>query len=234
MDIYTANAVLWRKIKWAYLSLLILVIWFSLVLQFSISIAAYREAGRSIAGSLLILFSFFTILTNILAVKSATIILIAPNSYWGRFFSKSQVQCAITVYIVIVGLVYNLVLRQQWSPKGWFKLADELLHLVNPVLFVVYWLVFALKSDLKYKYLPAWLLYPVIYFIYILIRGAVKGDYPYPFMNVTLHGYITVTLNCIIVLLAFAGIGALFIWIGRLIYSRQKLSTDKQLHEMKL
>ena len=34
-----------------------------------------------------------------------------------------------------------------------------------------------------------WLAYPGVYLVYVLARGAVSGEYPYPFMDVKVLGY---------------------------------------------
>jgi hypothetical protein len=168
-----------NKINLIYALIVVLIAWFALVVQFIISIQANEAKGQSLAFTLIQLISFFTILTNILAAKSLTIQLIATGSYWGRFFSKPSVQTAITVYMAIVGLVYWAVLRNTWKPQGWFKVADELLHTIDPLLFIIYWLIFVPKNSLVYKHVLNWLWYPLIYLVYILIRGAIYHRYPY-------------------------------------------------------
>lgn len=204
------------KIKSIYTLMVVLIAWFALVVQFTISIQAIEAKGDSLAFALVQLISFFTILTNILAAKSLTIQLIAPGSYWGRFFSKPSIQTAITVYMAIVGLVYWAVLRSTWKPQGWFKVADELLHTIDPLLFIIYWLVFVPKNSLVYKHVLNWLWYPLIYLIYILIRGAIYHRYPYYFVDVDIMGYGRALIHSFALMLLFIGVGALFIWIGRL------------------
>src|ERR1700749_3794945 len=116
----TVNIQLSNKIKWAYSGLVVLIIWFSVVLQFSISMALYFKQGRTAAGGLVELFSYFTILTNLLAVICLTILLIAPKSTAGRFFARPGVLTATAAYIAIVFLIYNIILRSIWHPEGLF------------------------------------------------------------------------------------------------------------------
>jgi hypothetical protein len=203
------------KIKWAYSALVVIITWFALVLQFSISIPAYLAKGCSLRSALIQLFSFYTILSNLLMVIGLTTILIAAKSAWGRFFSRNTVLTSIVLYMTIVGLTYNILLRNVWNPVGLFKLADELLHVVNPLLFIIYWLAFAPKSGLKYGNVWPWLWFPFLYFIYVLIRGAISGNYPYPFLNVAELGYPQVLLTAVILLPIFWGLGALFVFIAR-------------------
>ena len=196
-----------NKIKWAYMALAVIITWFALVLQFSISIPAYLNKGCSLTSTLIQLFSFYTILSNLLMVIGLTTILIAAKSAWGRFFLRNTVLTSVVLYMTTVGLIYNVMLRNVWHPEGLFKLADELLHVVCPLLFIIYWLAFVPKDGLKYRNVWPWLWFPFLYFIYVLIRGAISGNYPYPFLDVAKSGYPQVLLTPVILLPIFLGTG---------------------------
>ncbi|WPV02813.1 Pr6Pr family membrane protein [Mucilaginibacter sp. cycad4] len=204
--------------KWLYI--FTIIIWFSLVLQITISIPAYLKAGRSLAGTLVQLFSYFTILTNLLAAICLAAVLFKINIRLGKYFSQSHVFSAIALYITIVGMVYNLVLRSLWHPEGLFKLADELLHSVNPFLFVVYWLIYMPKANLKWAQALIWLWFPFIYSVYIFIRGSISHLYPYPFLDLDKLGLPRVAINSLLMLIAFLFIGFLFVWINRVMVKR--------------
>lgn len=159
-------------------------------------------------------FSYFTILTNSLAAIYFTVVLFskAKNSW----LLLPTTATAIAVYITLVGLVYNVVLRFTWNPQGFQKLVDELLHTFNPLFFILFWWLFVSKENLKWKNAFLWLLYPLFYFVYILLRGALTDAYPYPFIDVNAHGYAKVFFNSLVILLVFLFFSFLFIGIGRL------------------
>ena len=98
-------------------------------------------------------------------------------------FSRPTVHSAVALYIFIVGLVYNLVLRNLWAPTGSQLLADNLLHVVVPVLFILYWFIFIPKAVLQWKDGIPWLLFPLVYLVNSMLRGAFTNWYPYPFLN---------------------------------------------------
>ena len=52
-----------------------------------------------------------------------------------------------------------------------------------------------------------WLAYPLGWFAYTLVRGRATHWYPYPFVDVTQHGYGGVLVRGLVFMLAFA-IGA--------------------------
>ena len=62
-------------------------------------------------GSLINFLSYFTITTNLLIAFSLTVSVFFYKTKAGLFFSKITVETGITLYILIVGLVYNVVLR---------------------------------------------------------------------------------------------------------------------------
>jgi hypothetical protein len=166
-------------------------------------------------------FGYFTILTNLLVAFCYSTRLVKPRSRVGRFFSKPSTLTAITVYITVVGLIYNLVLRRLWSPKGLQFIVDELLHSIIPLLAVLYWFVAVPKSRVKWKDIPWWMIYPAVYCIHTLIRGERKGYYPYPFIDVGALGYNRVLLNIAGIVLVFLAVSVLFVGIAKLI-SRRK------------
>ena len=85
------------------------------------------------------LFSYFTILTNLLIAISITAILFLPKRSIGLFCKKPSVQTAIALYIFIVALVYNTGLRSILTLHGWNLFTDTLLHVIVTLLYIVYW-----------------------------------------------------------------------------------------------
>ena len=60
-----------------------------------------------------------------------------------------------------------------------------------------------------------WLVYPGVYLVYILTRGAVTGLYPYPFVDVNVLGYAGVLAHAAVFLLVFLAMGLLVVAVGR-------------------
>ncbi len=181
--------------------------WYALGLQFYITVKD--------AATLVFYLTFFTILTNLLVAVGLTARLLMPPSKAGIFFSKQPVAAATALYIVVVGLVYNAILRWLWKPEGLQLIADTLLHVAVPVMFLLYWLLFVPKGNLKYGNVFTWLWYPLSYLVYVLIRGAIVNEYPYPFIDVTALGYPKMLLNSGAMLVVFLGLGLLFVFVGR-------------------
>ena len=195
-----------------FLSVIAIGGWFAIVVQFYL-LMQFRKL--SVPATILQFFSFFTILTNIIVAVCCTTLVVKPNSRWGHFFCRSGVLTAIALYIIMVGLVYNFVLRFLWAPRGLQKVVDELLHTFIPLLFILYWALFVHKNMLQWKNVFAWLLFPFFYSLYVLARGALTGLYPYPFMDVGELGYKTVLINCGYLVVVFFLAALLFIAVSK-------------------
>ncbi len=195
-----------------YLAILVILGWFTLITQFYINVGIN---AASLSEIITRYFSYFTILTNLLVTVCCTVLLFVPNSKWGNFFSKQQTLTAIVVYIVIVGLIYNIILRSTWQPKGMQLVIDELLHSVIPLLFLIYWLVFVGKNQLKWRNILPWLIYPFAYIVFVLIRGSASGFYPYPFINTMHLGLNKVLVNSVGIALVFIIVSLAFVAYGK-------------------
>ena len=123
--------------------------WFALALQLYLILSSRWQGGKSLLGGVDIFFSYFTVLTNILVAVVLTCAATSGDSAVRRFFLNPKVQGGVAAAIVLVGLAYNLLLRHTWNPQGLQWVADELLHDVMPVLFVIYWWFCVPKGTLQ-------------------------------------------------------------------------------------
>lgn len=192
-----------------------LIGWCALVLQFFLSIGIAQAAGRSAAWGIFQYFGFYTVLTNLLVALALTASATRWTSPPWRFFRRAGVQTAIAASIVIVGLTYFLVLRHVWSPQGLLWLADVLLHYVMPVVFVAHWWLRVPARALRFADVPRWWGYPLGYLVYVMVRGAVAGVYPYPFIDLATLGPARTAVNALGILVAFTAVALLLVALGR-------------------
>jgi len=212
------------KVKTAYTLFTAILCWFGLLLQLYL-ILTNDTSGVSFWGRFFNFFSFFTILTNILVAVSLTCTLMKSRGRSGVFFTKPEVQTASAVYILIVGIIYVTVLQRLWKPQGLQWLADIILHYAIPALYTIYWLTIVPKGHSKWKHCFRWLIYPALYFAYSIVRGAVTGWYPYPFLNVKQNGFNNTLLNAVAILGFFIIVGFIFIGIDKY-FARTKVAAE--------
>ncbi|TPJ77098.1 Pr6Pr family membrane protein [Mesorhizobium sp. B2-6-2] len=200
----------------------------ALVLQFAITIPASMAAGRGLLGSIVFYFSFFTILTNIAAVMVHASLLSPAGYAWFPAFAGPRTRTGVAVAMTLVFIVYATILARLWQPQGLFLLCDVLLHYVTPVLFVLWWLVAGADGRRQWSDIPWWMIYPVVYLAYALMRASFAGEVPYPFLDVAKNGAASVAVSAFGVTALFIALSVLAVLvdhgIGRL---RRKPATRR-------
>ena len=146
-------------------------------------------------------FSYFTILTNALVTAYFLVRGLAPAGQLRRWVRQPEVGTALTVYILVVGVVYQTVLRGLVPVAGWSRVADDIIHGLVPLYMLGYWIGFVSRGPVRLRTVPYWLLYPALYLAYTLLRGPGARFYPYPFVDAGGLGYSRVLLNSALVLL---------------------------------
>ena len=189
--------------------------WAGLSIQMYLIFYSRWTLGASLLGGLMSFFSYFTVLSNTLVATVLTCELTFRESAARRWFLQSSVSSGIAVSIAVVSLAYNLLLRHLWHPQGWQWLADELLHDIMPLLFLVYWWCCVPKGRLRLGHIALWVIYPLLYFGYSLLRGHLLAVYPYPFVDVEKLGYPQVFINAGGLLAGFVLIALLMVGLDR-------------------
>ena len=184
-------------------ALIAFVAWFGVVLQLYLSLRLTDSMGMSTAQGLAIYFGYFTVLTNILVGVATTWPAALPATTLGRFFARPVAIGWIAASIAFVGVAYFVLLRHVWNPQGLQLIADVLLHYIVPALVLIYSVIALRRTALRWTAPLWWSLYPVIYFVYVLLRGALIGRYPYRFIDVSQLGYALTLRNAAVLWLAF-------------------------------
>jgi len=190
--------------------------WFAIIVEFYLVCSARLANGGSVGGGVIGLLSYFTILTNLLVAVALSVEAAGRPSRTTQFFRRPSVATGIAASIVLVDLAYSLLLRRLAHPQGLRLLSDHLLHDVLPLVYLGYWWRFVASGRFGYSNILRWAIYPLLYFIYALVRGALFDLYPYPFINVDHLGYPRVLINACAILLGFVLISTVLIGLDRL------------------
>ena len=136
-----------------------------------------------------VMFSYFTNLTNLVIVVMAAALLTGKGRLY-RWFSSPVVQSAWCLYIAFVGIGFWFILGGPQNISSWFFWIPEITaHTLSPILGVVFWYRCVERGDVNGRHPFIWLVYPLGYLFYWLIRGPLVGYYPYFFVDVNLLGY---------------------------------------------
>lgn len=178
-------------------------------------------------------FMFYTNLSNLLLAVYQLALGASgydPGSGVFRRLSSPGVALSMTLCIFVTHLIYQWVLvpsarkrGKALSDIGFSSFGNLCVHYAVPWLTVVQWLLWQDKSGLNVGHAAWWLVLPLSYFAFGMLRGAAgkpightKQRYPYPFMDPQVMGqrFWPVIL---LLIAAFFALGCLFVFIGRLL-----------------
>ena len=191
--------------RW-FATVIALVAWTALALQYALLIDLTLDDIGPVLATLRF-FSFFTILSNLLVALTTTFAVVAPHSAMGERLARPRARGAAALCIGITWAIYFFVLASTWAPQGAQLVADVMLHYVVPVLYLLWWGACVPHARLIWSDALRWLLMPLAFLVWTLVRGAWLHEYPYPFVDVDVLGIATVARN------AF-GVGVLFLAFG--------------------
>lgn len=199
--------------KRVILFLLAIIGWITLVVRIYIKITT---SGLPFLESLLQFFSFFTVLTNLLVTIYCTVQLLSTNRQnRTNLFLRPETLTALTVFILMVGIVYHLVLKSLWNPEGLLMVTDEIYHTFAPLGTLALWIFSTNNKSGNLKNLFSWLLYPTLYLSFVVISGSFSNFYPYPFINVAELGIGKVMVNSLYLLIVVSLLFLIFYFIKK-------------------
>jgi hypothetical protein len=180
-----------------------------LVLQFVFTQIDMQANGATALQASWRFVGYFTILTNML------VMVVLARVALGHRLSQSLL-AGTTLAIVVVGVVYHLLLADLNPVTGWRRFADQLLHTAVPLLTLLLWIARLPRHALAWSDAPQWLLWPMGYAVYALVRAQFDGFYPYPFLDVAELGWARVGMNGLGMALAFLAAGLAMVALTRL------------------
>ncbi|MCY3007090.1 MAG: Pr6Pr family membrane protein [Planctomycetota bacterium] len=127
-------------------------------------------------------FSFFTIQANLIAI--GVLVMEALGGLGLSDAQRAAFRGASVLYLTMTGLVYAVLLSQLPMVKEIVHpLADGVHHLLMPLWVLFDWVVEPPRYRPGYRRSLWWLSYPLGFLFFSLIRGAITGWYPYPFLS---------------------------------------------------
>lgn len=182
-----------------------------------LTLTSRLENGDSLVGALAFLLTFFTVLTNLMMALCYVAALTKWSwlSWWDRPFARGLTAGSI----VMVSVYYILFLSGLETHTGIDNVLNIYMHYLAPWLFVLWWLLTPEHGTLRFADIPRMLVYPLVYLVVVMIRGALVHEYPYPILNADTLGYGQVAIGCLGMLVGFVLIYTATVaidrWLGR-------------------
>lgn len=142
----------------------------------ALTLAAVLVSAAHRTGPLANYLSYFTVESNVLAIAVlvGTVVLRSAGPRW------LLLRGASTFCLVVTAVVYAALLSGQTVGliDSW---VNTVLHRLAPLALLLDWLLTGRRIPVRRAI--AWMLIPVAYFTYSLLRGPVADFYPYPFLD---------------------------------------------------
>ncbi|WP_221356737.1 Pr6Pr family membrane protein [Streptomyces beigongshangae] len=181
-----------------------------------------------LSGSPVRALSHFTVLSGILT--TAVFAVTARRAWTARHPLRPSVTAGTVLYAVGAGLAHHLILADDTipfslsgggTPTVWHAVADHLLHTAVPAAVALDWLLLTRPGALRLHSAATWTILPVAYLATTVIRGVLlppgtPARYPYPFLDVTRHGFVEVLGNVAILGVACYGLAVLLVALDHL------------------
>lgn len=195
--------------------------------QFVSSTAEAAARGRDVTTVVANFFSFFTILSN---VSSAVVL-----AWLGaRFFARGRridvdppalatALAFASTYMIVTGVVYNLLLRGiplQPETVGW---SNEILHVWGPLFLLLDVILGPTRRRLPWSAAFAAAIFPIAWIVYTLLRAPLITNpttgapfwYPYPFLDPNTGGWGSVAVYIVVIAVAIIALALGVVAIGR-------------------
>jgi hypothetical protein len=143
--------------------------------------------------------SMFTTDTNFIGAAALFLGVIKPNSA-DRPKYISSVRGASVVYLLTTAIVYALVLcgLPVWLHVRFISF-NFLQHYLFPLIVLVDWLIDPPNEKVDWRIALYWLIFPLCWLAYTLLRGVKTGWYPYAFVNPSMVGSVRVVTICMVI-----------------------------------
>lgn len=194
----------------------------SLVVRTYLTVGSRLESGDNLVGALAFLFTFFTVLTNLMMALCYLAAL--TNWSWLDWWNRPFARGLTAGSIVMVSVYYIFFLSGLESFTGIDNALNIYMHYAAPWFFVVWWLLTPGHGTLRFADIPKMLLYPLVYVIVVMVRGALVHEYPYPVLNIEKLGYGPFAIGCLGMLAGFVVFYALTVAVDRWLGRRQPAS----------
>jgi len=133
-------------------------------------------------------FSYFTVLSNMLAAIIFTMLAINPKRTSSLF---RVLRLDAVIMMIVTGIIYNVLLNTG-GHEGWDFWSNGIQHIWGPLLVFIVFVICGPRGWISSRTIFASLILPILWLVYALVRGSVTGAYPYDFLDVNANGMASV------------------------------------------
>ncbi len=217
----------------------IVAVIFRVLLLVGCGIGLYFNSGLPNGALSPAMFNYYTIQSNLIVfvffiyMLIDTFVKIKSTGVKG-VLDAPRFKGAVTMMITVTFLVYHFMLLPMMfsmsGGEGVINPANILVHYFTPIMVIIDWLLFDKKNRYKWYDPLIWLIIPLAYFGFAVIRAEVSSmllptgsRYPYFFIDIDELGLSAVLINVAVLIMAFAVLGYIIYFIGKIHVAHKKL-----------
>ena len=164
---------------------------------------------------------FFTFMSNFLVGITALLLALRPS---GRGAVFGAVRLSGLVCLVITGVVFNVLLRDDTVLPLFNAVLDAVQHVITPILAPLLWLLFGPRGQVTGRRVLASALIPVAWLVVTLVRGALVDWYPYVILDVPTLGFAGIAVYVGAILGLYFVLAGLFWWVDHRLVRRVRVA----------
>lgn len=127
-------------------------------------------------------FSFFTIQSNLAACAMLLGLEMSAETPIGRFARWAR--GGVTLYMTMTGVIYALLLAPVAADVSTqLDWVNTIVHVIAPIVVFADWVTAPPDPEPTVRQALLWLVFPVVWLGYTIVRGPIVDWYPYPFID---------------------------------------------------
>jgi hypothetical protein len=201
----------WVAYRWLFallgLSVVIYQIWGIATGNYGLANITYSGSVVPFWVSLVRLFSYFTIESNVIGF-----IVMGFTGYFALKGRQSPlidlVRLSSTVYLTITAIVFWTLLVPGLGLVWEYSI--QMQHTILPLMIILDWFLSSSTSRFSFKQTLWLLIYPAVYIIYTMIRGAFTTEYPYFFLDPTQSSIFEIIIYLTVIFIFGLGLANLY------------------------
>jgi hypothetical protein len=158
-------------------------------------------------------------LEMVVKFTNLTVLLVGVVAAWIAFggspgTARSVAHLSVMAMAVVTAVV-NATLLDPALPRGWWGVVDLSQHYLIPVAVVAAWATWGPPVDVARSHVARIVVVPLVWLVFVLVRGAVTASYPYDFVDANQNGWARVVATVAAIVVVMVAVGGGFATIDR-------------------
>jgi len=172
------------------------------------------DGDKSLLHSLDML-GYFTIQTAVLVCLVFALLIIGQIKGKSNSAVKPGLRGAVLIYAIFTSLVFLIALNKHMNITGFSRCVTYINHFLTALLLSIDNFLTLPPKSISWRTAHAWLIYPILYFLFAIVEGHFFSRYRYFFFNYHERGFIPFLLFILLLTLAFHVVSYILVMVNK-------------------